>query len=70
MGRGQGHHVLHLEALNINNLLLQNEVVREVVKRKAGGRVKADFALFPSREMTKVRSSIRNLLSNIFRVKT
>ncbi|XP_069679025.1 dynactin subunit 1 isoform X4 [Periplaneta americana] len=32
---------------------LQAEVVREVVRRKAGGRVKADFALFPSREMTK-----------------
>ncbi|PSN47810.1 Dynactin subunit 1 [Blattella germanica] len=33
---------------------LQADVIREVVKRKTGGRVKADFALFPSREMTKV----------------
>ncbi|XP_021939301.1 LOW QUALITY PROTEIN: dynactin subunit 1-like [Zootermopsis nevadensis] len=32
---------------------LQMEVVREVARRKAGGRVKADFALFPSTEMTK-----------------
>lgn len=32
---------------------LQAEVVQEVVKRKAGGSVKADFALFPSKEMTK-----------------
>jgi hypothetical protein len=33
----------------------QAEVIREVVKRKPGGKVKADFALFPSREMTKVK---------------
>jgi hypothetical protein len=39
----------------INKLVhLQAEVAQEVVKRKAGGSVKADFALFPSREMTKV----------------
>jgi hypothetical protein len=55
-----------LDTKQTNNLLqLQTEVVGEVVKRKAGGRVKADFASFPSREMTKVRSNIRTLYSII-----
>jgi hypothetical protein len=48
---------------------LQGEVVQEVIKRKAGGRVKADFALFPSREMTKVRLSVKTVLFTIFRSK-
>jgi hypothetical protein len=75
VGRGQeGHHIPYLEVLDtnkeINSLLyLQIEVAREVVKRKAGGRVKADFALFPSKEMTKVSCSIRTLLSVIFKSK-
>jgi hypothetical protein len=33
---------------------MQAEIAQEVVKRRVGGSVKADFAIFPSREMTKV----------------
>jgi hypothetical protein len=42
------------------NILLQIEVIQEVSKRRAGGSVKADFAQFPSKEMTKVRCCVRS----------
>ena len=42
------------------NILLQVEVVQEVAKRRAGGSVKADFAQFPSKEVTKVRCCVRS----------
>jgi hypothetical protein len=34
--------------------------MQEVAKRRAGGSVKADFAQFPSNEMTKVRCCVRS----------
>ena len=42
------------------NISVQVEVVQEVAKRRAGGSVKADFAQFPSKEMTKVRCCVRS----------
>lgn len=33
---------------------LQNKVTAETIKRKFGGKVVADFAVYPTKEMTKV----------------
>jgi LDH2 family malate/lactate/ureidoglycolate dehydrogenase len=43
------------------NILVQVEVIQEVAKRRAGGSVKADFAQFPSKEVTKVRCCVKSL---------
>lgn len=34
--------------------MLQNEVINEVVKRKRGGKIETDLAVFPTPEMSKV----------------
>lgn len=43
-----------IAALKMRAQQFQDKVTREVVKRKYGGRIDADFTVFPTKEMTKV----------------
>lgn len=43
-----------IAALKMRAQQFQDKVAREVVKRKYGGRINADFTVFPTKEMAKV----------------
>lgn len=57
-----------IAALKMRAEQFQNKVAREVVKRKYGGRIDADFTVFPTKEMTKVSFSLIDILEALIRV--
>lgn len=57
-----------LRSLKMRAEAFQDKVAKEIVKRKFGGQVEADFTVFPTAEMTKVCTRIYFLLIVIYRV--
>lgn len=54
-----------IAALKMRAQQFQDKVTREVVKRKYGGRIDADFTVFPTKEMTKVSFFLMNNLKTL-----